>query len=857
MVIKGKISPSLLNLSYLERLDISHNSFHGPIPMFIGSLTKLRYLDLSNNSFYGTIPRSIGTLSELRHLDLSKNFLLNGTIPLEIRNLTNLKVLSLRSLNNCTVENLDWLYHMSQLEELEMDGISLGKADNWVNVILSLQKLSFLSLDECDLSMVMYPYSNSSANYSSSSIVSLGLGNNNLNSSMFHWLFPLTTNRLEILDISGNKLHGIPKYLGNLCSLTAFYFENNIVPIKLSDFLNNLSGCTSITLQELSALRSQFTGSLPDDIQKFSSLGLLVLNDNKLNGTISDKVWLLPNLEILDVSSNSLSGTISEYIGKTKGLTINLSNNKVEGVPSNAHVSNISNIEEIFLSSCKLGPRFPKWTQTLKNLTALHIANTGISDTIHVEFWNMWPSQLRYLNLSSNNITGKVTDLLSNFDFGPTMIDLSSNNFYGVILNVFSSLSWLDLSNNKFHGGISFLCQIFDGTLSFLDLSYNSFRGQIPDCLWHFKNLKVLNLQHNNLYGSLPASIKYLINIEVLNLSNNKFSGELPLSLRECTKVTILQLGSNKFSGHMPIWIGEKLSRLYTLILKSNNFSGTIPVQLCQLINLQILDLSINNLYGAIPSCLNKLSMMVQDGLSRDQNVHYFNWFTTFSDQPKYVDHASIVWQGSVREFYSTLDMVKSIDLSNNNLSGQIPYELTLLYGLIALNLSNNALVGEIPLKIGQMKDLLHLDLSRNHLSGHLPSSMSQMTLLNYLDVSYNNLSGRIPSGTQLQSFECSTYIGNVGLCGRPLTEDCSGDKESNVPPLVSQSGGGGEGIDELKRWFYIGGASGFVSGFWMACGALLLNRRGRCIFFMFELLIGVHRKDLHIWGYLADGINI
>ncbi|KAF5819743.1 putative non-specific serine/threonine protein kinase [Helianthus annuus] len=686
MVIKGKISPSLLNLSYLERLDISHNSFHGAIPMFIGSLTKLRYLDLSNNSFYGTIPRSIGTLSELRHLDLSKNFLLNGTIPPEIRNLTNLKVLSLRSLNNCTVENLDWLYHMSQLEELEMDGISLGKADNWVNVILSLQKLSFLSLDECDLSMAMHPYSNSSANYSSSSIVSLGLGNNNLNSSMFHWLFPLTTNRLEILDLSRNKLHGIPKYLGNLCSLTAFYFENNIVPIKLSDFLNNLSGCTSITLQELSALRSQFTGSLPDDIQKFSSLGLLTLSDNKLNGTISHKVWLLPNLEILDVSSNSLSD---------------------------------------FLKLLQVRASFPKMDSNTKKSYSSSHCQTGISDTIPVEFWNMWPSQLKYLNLSSNNITGKVTDLLSNFDSGPTIIDLSSNNFYGVILNVFSSLSWLDLSNNKFHGGISFLCQIVDGTLSFLDLSYNSFRGQIPDCLWHFKNLKVLNLQHNNLYGSLPTSIKYLINTEVLNLSNTKFSGELPLFLRECTKVTILQLGSNKFSGHMPIWIGEKLSRLYTLILKSNNFSGTIPVQLCQLINLQILDLSINNLYGAIPSCLNKLSMMIQDGHSRDQNVHYFNWFTTFSDQPKYVDHASIVWQGSVREFYSTLDMVKSIDLSNNNLTGQIPYELTLLYGLIALNLSNNALVGEIPLKIGQMKDLLHLDLSRNHLSGHLPSSMS------------------------------------------------------------------------------------------------------------------------------------
>ncbi|KAJ0941239.1 putative non-specific serine/threonine protein kinase [Helianthus annuus] len=426
----------------------------------------------------------------------------------------------------------------------------------------------------------MHPYSNSSANFSSPSIVSLGLGNNNLNSSMFHWLFPLTTNRLVILDLSGNKLHGIPKYFGNLCGLKELHLENNSVTIKFSDLLNNISGCTSVTLEELNALRSQFTGSLPDDIQRFSSLGFLQLSKNKLNGTISEKVWLLPNLEILDVSSNSLRGVISENIGKTKSLTIDLSDNMFKGVPSEAHMSNLSSVESINLSSCKLGPRFPKWIQALRNLIYLDIANTRISDTIPVEFWNMWPSQLEILNISSNDITGEVTDLSSNFNRGLiTTIDLSSNNFYGVISDVFSSLSWLDLSKNKFYGGISFLCQIVDGTLSFLDLSHNSFTGKIPDCLWHFKELRVLNLAKNNLYGSLPASIEYLINIEALYLFNNNFSGELPLSLKNCTALSFLELGSNKFSGYVPAWIGGKLSNLYALILSSNNFFGTIPLR--------------------------------------------------------------------------------------------------------------------------------------------------------------------------------------------------------------------------------------------------------------------------------------
>ncbi|KAL8227310.1 hypothetical protein R6Q57_017142 [Mikania cordata] len=150
---------------------------------------------------------------------------------------------------------------------------------------------------------------------------------------------------------------------------------------------------------------------------------------------------------------------------------------------------------------------------------------------------------------------------------------------------------------------------------------------------------------------------------------------------------------------------------------------------------------------------------------------------------------------------------------------GQIPYEITSLLELMQLNLSNNILSGEIPRKIGQMKELLTLDLSRNKLSGGIPSSMCQMTLLNYLDVSYNNLSGRIPSSTQLQSFEPSRYIGNARLCGLPLHKYCPGDKVLEITPFVdnSESSSSSEVVIELDTWFYIGGASGFATGFWIA----------------------------------------
>ncbi|KAJ0805899.1 putative leucine-rich repeat domain superfamily [Helianthus annuus] len=568
----------------------------------------------------------------------------------------------------------------------------------------------------------------------------------------------------------------------------------------------------------LDASSSQFTGSLSDDIQKFSSLQYLDLSNNHLNETISEMVWKLPQLALLQVSSNFFKGAISKNIGKTKILSIDLSNNSLKGIPYESHMSNLSCVEKIDLSSCSLGPRFPTWIQSLHNRTHLDIANTGISGRVPMEFWNMWPSQLTYL-------------------------DLSSNNFDGPVPNVSSTLRWLDLSRNKFYGGISFLCQISDRSLSFLDLSHNSFTGKIPECLWHFKDLKVLNLGQNNLHGRLHTSIGYLINLEVLYLYNNSFSGELPSSLKNCSMLTFLVLGANEFSGYIPISIGERLAGLYALSLTSNQFSGAILLQLCQLPFLQILDLSNNKLRGNIPSCLNNIIAMVDNGLSPYQNLHSYNG-------SRYIDHAVIKWQGGVREFSNNLGMLKSIDLSSNNLSGQIPNELTDLLQVMQLNLSNNALFGKIPHKIGEMKQLQILDLSRNKFSGGIPLSMSQLTLLSYLDVSYNNLSGRIPSGTQLQSFLPSMYAGNVALCGPPLTNYFREDKELKAPTFVDQNEGGGEGIDELERWFYIGGATGFVVGFWITCGALLVNRRGRKAFFDFY-------DSFNDWVYIKVAVFI
>ena len=78
---------------------------------------------------------------------------------------------------------------------------------------------------------------------------------------------------------------------------------------------------------------------------------------------------------------------------------------------------------------------------------------------------------------------------------------------------------------------------------------------------------------------------------------------------------------------------------------------------------------------------------------------------------------------------------VKSLDLSSNQLSGKIPWELGTLSNLESLDLSNNQLNGEIPPEIGNLSSLEQLYLPGNPLTGEIPPELGRLSGLKRLSL--------------------------------------------------------------------------------------------------------------------------
>ena len=379
------------------------------------------------------------------------------------------------------------------------------------------------------------------------------------------------------------------------------------------------------------------------------------------------------------------------------------------------------------------------------------------------------------------------------------------------------STKYFFASNNNLTGRIPpMICML--KALQVLDLSNNQLIGQIPHCLGNFNSsLSILNMRNNRFQGKLPRTFTKGSNLKTLDLSLNQIKGKIPQSLVNCRMLEVLNLGNNKLNDIFPFWL-ESLPELKILILRANGFHGPIgsPHPNFGFSKLHVIDLSHNNFSGMLPSkYFDTWNAMQLAPENRNSEPEYMGDHSGY-----YKDSIRVINKGMEMELVKILTIFIAIDFSNNRFYGEIPNTMGNLKVLIVLNLSSNSFTSTIPSSFGDLTQLQSFDLSQNKLRGEIPQQLTSLTFLAYLKLSQNQLTGPIPQGRQFGTFQNSSFEGNSGLCGFPLSKKCENIEIPTFGP--NQESSFGEGFN--WKVVVMGYASGLIIG--LVLGHVIISRR-------------------------------
>ncbi|KAF3674956.1 putative poly(A) polymerase-like [Capsicum annuum] len=763
------------------------NRFEGYIPSIIGDLAALHTLNLSHNRLEGRIPPSLHQLSVLESLDLSFNKIGRG-IPQQLAFLTSLEVLNLshNHLVGCISKGKQFdTFELHEEEEEEDDSPMIS----WQAVLMGYgcgfikTHTHLVGLNES----VVYEEHDATSGLlhclPSAALPHLCSEDQALALLQFKHMFTINpdVSCFNPTSLSWNKSTDCCSWDGVRCEETTrqvielylsysglqgkFHPNNSLFQLsnleRLDLSYNDFSGyLISPKFGELSSLahldlsRSSFTGIIPAEISHLSKLYVLriwTFDPYGLRlGHYNFELLLknLTQLRELDLYSVNISSTIPQNLSSYLTM-LQLSGAQLRGVLPKS-VFHLFNLEDLYLPSNSLIGPIPSNVSGLQSLQSLALSSNYLNGTIPSGIFSL--SSLFVLDLSHNSFSGKIQEFKSNT---LVFVAVKQNQLQGPIPKSLLDQSYLltlILSQNNFSGKIaSTVCNL--KILVVLDLGSNYLNGTIPQCLGEMSGLQVLDLNKNSLSGTINTSFNTESQLRIINLYGNKLKGKVPPSLINCRYLEFLDLGNNDLNDTFPSWMGGHPC-LKILSLRSNKLHNHISDSRTDNLfdQIRVIDLSSNGFSGDLPVSLfenfQAMKIIGENSGTRDYN------------------------KGTGSETSSSFDYIHDY----------LPSIIRDLVGLRALNLSHNGLEGVIPTSLQYLAVLESLDLSSKKIGGEIPQPLVSLTSLEVLNLSHNHLVGCIPKGKQFDTFENSSYQGNDGLHGLPLSKDCGG--EDGVPQV-------------------------------------------------------------------------
>ncbi|KAL0299742.1 UNVERIFIED_CONTAM: Leucine-rich repeat receptor-like serine/threonine-protein kinase BAM2 [Sesamum radiatum] len=456
----------------------------------------------------------------------------------------------------------------------------------------------------------------------------------------------------------------------------------------------------------------------------FSSFGL----SGVLESSISN-LCRLPDLVSLDLSGNNFSGTVPALLGTAADWQLFFSTTMAFLGPFRVSYSNQGGFNSLTWAIIYCLVLFHL---SCHNLTILYAYDNNLEGEISNSFWGL--RNLQELVLTE-------TDLGKNSVPGLVKVDLTGNHLTGEIPTGICSgnnLLVLTLGNNLFTG--SFPTEIIKcNSLTRVILKNNLLQGSIPDDMENKSSISYFDLRGNAIEGKIPSVFGFWSNLSMIDLSENKFSGLIPQEFGRLQNLEVLRISSNRLTGEIPPELA-RCPRITELDLSKNELSGGIPVEVVSSLTLKIIRLQDNKLTGVIPN-----------SFSNSQSLH-------------------------------------ELQLGNNMLEGTIPCSLSKVEHFSSLlNLSMNQLSGEIPKCLGNLDKLEILDISSNNFSGEIPSETNNMASLSFVNISFNHLRGQIPAvWAKILELHPEPTLGNPRLCSiTTKSSSCESRKKSHTRGLI------------------------------------------------------------------------
>jgi len=419
---------------------------------------------------------------------------------------------------------------------------------------------------------------------------------------------------------------------------------------------------------------SHLLATIPPELSKITSLTHLYVGSNKLYGTVPREISSLPNLVQIDLSLNNLSGVVPLMKSSSKTLEVmNFAYNQFYGTL----------------------PR--KISRNMHRLTILDVNHNRLSGNIPMELGNLWP--LVQLELSDNLFSGPIPESLGSL----------------------SNLEGLFLSNNYLTGSIPYSLTRDHLKLNEIFLHNNRLSGTIPVALANLPYLNIIFLDDNKLTGTVPNELCNLNlnkaffydhpHLEATPPNDNTTYRELDPEGRRrkrrlATDPTVVRDGCNSIA--CPTGYHSS---------QSKGKDGVFPCIECEPNSL--------NPYVGASKCF-----------ELDQNK-ILQIFYNGTDGPNWKTQNDTTWSDESVPVCEKMGItcnhggdIIAIELSSMGLVGTIADDIGFLRHLEVLNLSNNQLSGQIPSDL-RFAPLERFDLSGNLLTGVVPDVLCQKRGIN------------------------------------------------------------------------------------------------------------------------------